>query len=74
MKKKKAYVVGTNVSKSLSPLIFNYWFKKYNVKAKYSFVEVKEKDFDSEMCDKILSLIWSKISFLFLNPSLLWSR
>ena len=26
---KKAYVIGKNASKSLSPTIFNYWFKKY---------------------------------------------
>ena len=29
MNKKKAYVIGTNVSTSLSPAIFEYWFKKY---------------------------------------------
>ena len=29
---KKAYVIGKNASKSLSPTIFNYWFKKYNIK------------------------------------------
>ena len=27
MIKKKAYLIGTNVSESLSPLIFNYWFE-----------------------------------------------
>ena len=31
MSKKKAYVIGTNVSTSLSPEIFNYWFKKYKI-------------------------------------------
>ena len=30
---KKAYVIGKNASKSLSPTIFNYWFKKYNINA-----------------------------------------
>ena len=33
MNKKKAYVVGTKVSKSLSPLIFNHWFGKYGINA-----------------------------------------
>ena len=28
---KKFFVIGNKVSKSLSPTIFNYWFKKYNI-------------------------------------------
>ena len=44
---KKAYVVGTNVSTSLSPTIFEYWFKKYNIRsASYECVEVLESRFD----------------------------
>ena len=54
---KHFFVIGTKASKSLSPLIFNYWFKKYKLKAKYSFVEVKEKDFDNVVIKKIQSLI-----------------
>ena len=42
MTKKKAYVIGTNVSSSLSPAIFEYWFKKYNVNAKYNHKEMKK--------------------------------
>ena len=45
MSKKKAYVIGTNVSASLSPTIFKYWFEKYNINAEYGFVEVKEENF-----------------------------
>ena len=52
-KTKNFFVVGNNVSKSLSPLIFNYWFKKYNIKAKYSFLEVHEKNFNTTMLEKI---------------------
>ena len=37
---KKIYVVGNKTSKSLSPLIFNHWFKKYKINARYAFVEV----------------------------------
>tara|TARA_Y100001970_G_scaffold173062_1_gene211515 strand:+ start:1140 stop:1970 length:831 start_codon:yes stop_codon:yes gene_type:complete len=44
---RKAYVIGKNASKSLSPTIFHYWFKKYNVKGEYSFKEINEDDFDS---------------------------
>ena len=49
MSNKKAYVVGTNVEKSLSPLIFNYWFKKYKINASYDFKAIKEKDFNEEI-------------------------
>ena len=44
---KKAYVIGKNASKSLSPTIFHYWFKKYNIEGEYNFKEIDEKDFDN---------------------------
>jgi len=46
---KKFFVIGDQASKSLSPLIFNHWFKKHNIQAKYSFLEVTKKDFESEV-------------------------
>ena len=46
---KKAHVIGTRVSKSLSPIIFGYWFKKYNISAEYSFKEINEDVFDNEI-------------------------
>ena len=39
---KKAYVIGKNASKSLSPTIFNYWFNKYNIEGEYGFKEISE--------------------------------
>ena len=50
---KKFFVIGSKTSKSLSPLIFNHWFKKYRISAKYSFLEVKEKEFDKVLTKKI---------------------
>ena len=50
---KNFFIIGDQASKSLSPLIFNYWFKKYNIKAKYSFLEVTKKNFDSEIVKKL---------------------
>ena len=47
------FVIGDQASKSLSPLIFNHWFKKYNIQAKYSFLEVTKKNFDSEIVKKL---------------------
>ena len=46
---KKFYVVGSNASKSLSPTIFNYWFKKYKIRASYGFLELNEKNFDKKI-------------------------
>jgi shikimate dehydrogenase len=46
---KNFFVIGDQTSKSLSPLIFNHWFKKYNIQAKYSFLEVTKKNFDKEV-------------------------
>lgn len=47
--KKKALVVGSHVSESLSPIIFNYWFKKYKINASYSFKEIKPQNFEEEI-------------------------
>ena len=49
----KFYVVGNRVSKSLSPAIFNYWFKKYKIKAKYDFLELNNKNFDKKINEKL---------------------
>ena len=50
---KKFFVIGDQASKSLSPLIFNHWFKKYNIQAKYSFLEVTKKNFNNEIVKKL---------------------
>ena len=49
MTTKKAYVVGTNVSVSLSPTIFQYWFDKYKLDAEYGYIETKEESFEEEI-------------------------
>ena len=43
---KKAYVIGINASKSLSPTIFNYWFKKYGIRGEYGFKEINKSNFN----------------------------
>ena len=43
---KKAYVIGKNASKSLSPTIFNYWFKKHKIEGEYGFKEIDENNFN----------------------------
>ena len=49
MSKKKAYVIGTSVSTSLSPTIFAYWFGKYHIDAKYNYKEIKKENFNDEI-------------------------
>ena len=46
---KKAYVVGNNVKKSLSPTIFRHWFEKYKIDAEYGYKEIKEESFDEKI-------------------------
>ena len=52
MKKKTYAIIGNPISHSLSPVLHNYWFKKYDIKANYSLLNVDEKDLKS-VTDKI---------------------
>ena len=45
----KYYVIGNKASKSLSPTIFNYLFKKHKIKATYGFIELNNKNFDKKI-------------------------
>ena len=46
---KKTYVIGSQVSKSLSPTIFNYWFSKHSIDCSYGYREINVKDFDIDI-------------------------
>ena len=37
-------IIGNPIKHSLSPLLHNYWFEKYNINANYSIIEAEEKD------------------------------
>ena len=50
---KNFFVIGDKTSKSLSPLIFNHWFKLYNIRAKYSYVEVSKNNFEKVLFRKM---------------------
>ena len=50
---KEFFVIGDQTSNSLSPLIFNHWFKKYKIKAKYNYVEVDDIKFDITLAKKL---------------------
>lgn len=46
MKKKSFGIIGNPVTHSLSPVLHNYWFKKYNIEATYSLFNIKEQEIE----------------------------
>ena len=52
MNKKKFAIIGKPISHSLSPILHNYWFKKYNIDASYSSMEIEENEI-SDVIKKI---------------------
>jgi shikimate dehydrogenase len=42
--KKKFGIIGNPIKHSLSPVLHEYWFKKYNIDADYSIIEAFDKD------------------------------
>ena len=44
MKKKSFAIIGNPIVHSLSPVLHNYWFKKYNIEADYSLLDVNEEN------------------------------
>ena len=49
---KKFGIIGDPISHSLSPLLHNYWFNKYNIDADYSILKVKDNNL-SDIIEKI---------------------
>ncbi len=44
MKKKLFAIIGNPIAHSLSPILHNYWFKKYNINADYTLLNTEEDD------------------------------
>jgi shikimate dehydrogenase len=59
--KKNFGIIGNPVRHSLSPLLHNYWFKKYNLDAHYSIIEAEENDL-ADIVKKIKNLSFSGIN------------
>ncbi len=55
MKKKKFALIGNPVSHSLSPIMHNYWFNKYNINADYQPLNINENEIE-----KVISKIKDK--------------
>ena len=49
---KKYGIIGNPINHSLSPVLHNYWFDKYNIDANYSVIEINENDL-SKIANKI---------------------
>ena len=47
MKKTKYAIIGNPISHSLSPIMHNYWFKKYNINAEYELINIRESEIQS---------------------------
>ena len=41
---KKFGIIGNPIKHSLSPVLHNYWFKKYKIDANYSIIDVKDEN------------------------------
>jgi len=52
MKEKFFAIIGKPLSHSLSPLMHSYWYKKYNIKAKYESIEIEQNEI-KEVIEKI---------------------
>ena len=50
--KKKFGIIGNPIRHSLSPVLHNYWFKKYAIDADYSIIETKDNKLQ-EIIEKI---------------------
>ncbi len=49
--KKKFAIIGKPISHSLSPVLHNYWFKKYKIHAEYSLLNLDETNLSKAMKD-----------------------
>ena len=51
MKKKSFAIIGDPIAHSLSPILHNYWFDKYNINAEYNLLNIKEGDLQLVVSD-----------------------
>ena len=49
MKKNKFAIIGNPISHSLSPIMHNHWFKKYNINAEYELFKINENEIPNVM-------------------------
>jgi shikimate dehydrogenase len=61
MSKKLFGIIGNPISHSLSPVLHNYWFEKYNIKANYVLLDVDEENIETII--KKQSIKWHQCNF-----------
>ena len=59
--KKYFGIIGNPIKHSLSPVLHNYWFSKYNIEADYSIIEAKDNDL-SKIIEKIKRGVYAGIN------------
>ena len=78
MKKNKFAIIGSPISHSLSPIMHNYWFKKYNIDAEYVLLDINKSEIQN-VIDKIknkeikginVTLPYKKSVISFLNKTI----
>ena len=47
MKKTQFAIIGNPIAHSLSPVLHNYWFSKYNISANYSLLNIETKELEN---------------------------
>ena len=52
MSKTKFAIIGDPISHSLSPFLHNYWFKKYQIDAEYSLLNIQPDEIEKTI-DKV---------------------
>ena len=52
---KKFGIIGNPIRHSLSPVLHNYWFKKYSIDANYSIIDVEDENGLPRIIEKIRS-------------------
>ena len=52
MNKKSFAIIGSPITHSLSPVLHNYWFKKYNIDAEYDPLDIDKSEIQN-VIDKI---------------------
>ena len=78
MKKIKFAIIGNPISHSLSPVMHNYWFDKYNINAEYEFLKIDENEIknvinkikDREIKGLNVTLPYKKSVIPFLNKTI----
>ena len=59
--KKKFGIIGKPIKHSLSPILHNYWFKKYSINADYEIIEANDKELP-EIIQKIKQGVYKGIN------------